>query len=649
MPIESIKIMIVDDEADDAFITTRCIKKGLQCADLSIDHAGSFSELEARLERSAYDLFLIDYHLGEFTGLEVMRVIRRRGIKAPMVLLTGQGDERVAVAAMKAGASDYLSKETLSPEILSNTIRYSMELFQAEALRYKTEKSLKRSEEKYRTIINTTTEGYWAFDPDLRTIDLNASLCLMLGYSREEILALRPDKLIEKKRRIPFKGAMKSILSSHHKSFETVLKTKDGQSLHTLFNATSIRSRKGKILQVFAFVTDISRQKEAEETLKRANESLKKLDLMKSDFVSNVSHELRTPLTSIKNAITILAKGKAGALNETQEGFLKMAARNIDRLAELLNDVLDLSKLEAGKVENRPSELKLSKLLQNITLLFKDQAKEKGLQFEVGTGQNLPPVYADADRVEQVLCNLLSNAMKFTHGGGRVSLSLVEEEGWLTICVSDTGPGLSSKDQERVFERFYQVGDSLGQTLQGTGLGLSIARELVTMQGGTMGVQSEIGQGCRFFFTLPVFSKQAVEMAALEKVIRAFPKDSIFSLVLVAVHSVKSDQGNTSEHEITHQIGDMIRQILREDDDLIIAQSAFGRILCLLPDTPKIAAMRVVERLEERLALKRIVLQGGRIVHPEVFNPLAYPADGTTGKSLIVSATSRKSIHLSGR
>ncbi len=638
-----IKCLIVDDDPDDAFLTRRCIKKGFPEATLVIDHAQTLSEVESLAEKQVYDLWFLDYHLGEYTGLEVMRTMRARGFKCPMILLTGQGDEGIAVAAMKEGASDYLQKRKLSPEIVFKTMSHALELYQTEVRRKETEKALKRSEEKYRTIIDTTTEGYWAFDPDLKTIDLNASLCRMLGYSREEILRLKPDELIEKKRKIPFKGAMNSVLSESHKVFETVLKAKDGKSLHTLFNATSIRSRSGKVLQIFAFLTDINRQKEAEETLKKGNEALKKVDLMKSDFVSNVSHELRTPLTSIKNAIAILAGGKAGPLNETQDRFLKMASRNIDRLAALLNDVLDLSKLEAGKVENRPSELKLSKLIGQVTTLFQDQAMEKSLQFETDAGQKLPAVYADADRVEQVLCNLLSNAFKFTPRGGRVSLSVNEETGWVKICVSDTGPGLSPEDQERVFERFYQVGDSLGQTIQGTGLGLAIARELVMIQGGDMGVQSEIGEGCRFFFTLPVFSKQAIEMALLEKIIRAFPRDSVFSLIVVALQPEKYDHEASSERAVINQTGDCIREILREDADLIIAQPLFSRVLCLLPDTHKGSAMRVVERLAQRLSRHEVFAKQGL---PDIMGPVVYPAEGETGKALIFSATSISSSQL---
>ncbi len=638
MSIKSIKILIVDDDPDDTFVTARYIKQGFQDTALAIEQAASFTEIESHLESTQFDLFLIDYHLGEITGLEVMRKIRQQGIKKPLILLTGQGDETVAVAAMKEGASDYLQKDALSPTILRNSIRYSMELYQTEVRRHKTEKALKRSEEKYRTIINTTAEGYCLLNPDLKMVDLNTSLCRMLKYSREEILSTPPATLIEEGKRIAFKGALNSILSSNQKVFETVLTTKYGEPVYAILNASTIRNRKGKLLWLVVFVTDVSPLKEAEETLKKANDDLKKVNLMKSEFVSYASHELRTPLTSIKNAISILVKEKAGPCNDTQAHFLKIAARNIDRLSELINDVLDLSKLEAGKLEFRSSELRLTDVVQNISTLFQAQASERKIQFKSDAMQNLPPVYADADRVEQVLCNLLSNALKFTPEGGRVCISSEKADDWVTISISDTGPGLSEEDQARVFDRFYQGSNGLGQTMKGTGLGLSISKELVELQGGKISVESRSGGGCRFFFTLPVFSQCAIEMVALEKEICRYPKDSIFSLIRVELHTEEAVHEGISDSEIPDKVLDIVRKALQRASDVMIYQPAFGRILCLLPGTSKTNAMRVKERLDLFLSPETRGVEGLQSPVSAIIGPVTYPEEGRTGKELIISA-----------
>jgi len=636
--IKSIKILIVDDDPDDAFLTTRCIKKGLEGVDLSIDHVRCCTELEAALAEKRYDLFLIDYHLGKSTGLEAMQRVKALGISSPMILLTGHGDEQIAVRAMKEGASDYLQKDTLSPEILRNTVRYVMDLFQAEARRKKSEKALRRNEEKYRTIINTTTEGYWLFDLNFKSVDLNASLCRLLGYTREEMLAKAPETLIDDSKQEAFQGALASMLSADQKVFETVLVTKNRHRVPAIVNATVIRSAKGKILQVFALVTDISKQKETETALKKANEALKKLDLMKSDFVSNVSHELRTPLTSIKNAIGILVKGKAGSFNETQVHFLEMAARNIDRLACLTNDVLDLSRIEARKFRIRPVKLRLEALLQNIGTLFQTQAAEKEIYLEADATIKLPPVYADPDRVEQVLSNLLSNALKFTPARGRVFLSTEINGEWLKITVSDNGPGLSKDDCAHVFERFYQVGDSMGQTIQGTGLGLPIAKELVEMQGGELSVHSEIGVGAQFFFTLPVYSNRAIEMVSFEKTIRQSKKDSVFSCIVVQFDGTAEFEKNEKGSACLNRFHGLIKKVLRMAPDVAILQPAHGRIICLLPQTAKTDAIRVRERLERAFAMEGNGNTPPPGDTPICLNPVTFPEDGETGKELILSA-----------
>lgn len=634
----SIKILIVDDNPDDVFIATRYIKKGFSGVTLTIDDAGSFSALETRLDVSAYDLFLIDYHLGEYTGLEVMKKIRTRGIQSPMILLTGQGDEVVAVTAMKEGAWDYLKKKTLSVDVLCNTIRHAMEFARAEVLRKKTEKSLKESEEKYRTMINTTTEGFWLLDLNFKTLDLNESLCKMLQYTRKEILSSPAETLITEEKRIAFKGALESIIVHGEKVFETILKPKNAHSIHAIFNATSIRNRMGVPVKIFAFVTDISKMKEAEETLKKSNKALKVIDQMKSDFLSYASHELRTPLTSIRNAVSILEKGKAGPFNKTQERFIKIASRNIDRLANLVNDVLDLSKIEAGKLEIKPSELALGALMENVTALFQSQALERGTQFELEIAQNLPSVYADSDRIEQVLCNLLSNALKFTPKGGRVLLSAQTEGEWVTVCVSDTGPGLSPEDQTRVFDRFYQVGDVLNKSIQGTGLGLSIAKELVERHGGRISVVSESGQGCCFFFSLPVCSGRAIDMAALENAIRPYKKGSMFSLVLLVFDPEIFSHRDGSPSDSYDHILDLVLKALQRDSDLFIAQPSFARIVCLLPGTSSLNAVTVRERLTQYFSLSPLSIQDIKIPIPMIMNPVSYPQDGETGKELIEKA-----------
>jgi len=299
-----------------------------------------------------------------------------------------------------------------------------------------------------------------------------------------------------------------------------------------LMSVSPIFDDKGEVIGAVHVATDISEIKKAEETLIKANKELVELARMKTEFISTASHELRTPLTSIKNAVDILLGKKAGELNAKQEQFVSMAARNIDRLAILINDLLDISKLDAGKVELDFAELDPAGIFKEVVETFKLQAESKSqtLEIDYANLDNVPIVYADYARIQQVLNNLISNALKFTQEGGKVILSaraisdfdsaIRNPHSAIEISVTDNGPGLSVDDQKKVFEKFYQAGNTLNQKSKGSGLGLNISKGLVKGHGGKLSLESELGKGCRFFFTLPAFSPEVAEISMLEMEIR---------------------------------------------------------------------------------------------------------------------------------
>src|SRR5581483_8391806 len=282
-----------------------------------------------------------------------------------------------------------------------------------------------------------------------------------------------------------------------------------------------------------ASLRDITRRKESEEALKKANEELKKLDQLKSDFISTVSHELRTPLTTIKSAVELIISGKTGPVEEDQMTFLTMTSRNIDRLDKMVRDVLDFSKISAGKMELRQEKVDLRELLGQVIGTFRPQAESSSVSLELSEVELLPPVWADRDKIEQVLNNLLNNAFKFTEQKGRIVLSARLQDDSIEVSVADNGIGIPADEQKKIFERFYQVGDSLTRISGGTGLGLSIVKHFIEAHGGTVGVESEPGKGSRFFFTLPIYSPERVEISVLEEVIRQFKSYPLFSMILI--------------------------------------------------------------------------------------------------------------------
>jgi sigma-B regulation protein RsbU (phosphoserine phosphatase) len=237
--------------------------------------------------------------------------------------------------------------------------------------------------------------------------------------------------------------------------------------------------------------------------LEKANARLLELDRLKSDFLSTVSHELRTPLTSIRSFSEILLRYDVDDA-EKRKKFVSVIHNEAERLTRMINDLLDLSKIEAGRLELYPEPLELepvfSKALGTTHPLF----AEKGIKVESRVEAGLPPVYADADRLHQVLTNLLSNSVKFSPKGGTIRLSGLKKEGFALISVTDEGPGIPPDRLEQVFERFHQLRDPQKSHPLGTGLGLSISREIVERMGGKIWVESELGAGAVFYFTIPL-------------------------------------------------------------------------------------------------------------------------------------------------
>jgi PAS domain S-box-containing protein len=224
----------------------------------------------------------------------------------------------------------------------------------------------------------------------------------------------------------------------------------------------------------------------------------------KSDFVSVVSHELRTPMTSIKGYTDLMLKRVVGDLNEQQVRFLTTVKSNVDRMATLVRDLLDISRIEAGRVQIDLERLELSGVVREVTETVAEAVREKGLTLEVDVDPGLPVVHADRRLVIQVLLNLVSNAYRYTPAGGRIAISAFPADGVVQIDVADTGIGIPEDEQEAIFERFYRADHPVVREQTGTGLGLPIAKSLVEMHRGRLWLQSQVDQGSTFSFTLPL-------------------------------------------------------------------------------------------------------------------------------------------------
>jgi signal transduction histidine kinase len=230
--------------------------------------------------------------------------------------------------------------------------------------------------------------------------------------------------------------------------------------------------------------------------------------------MATMSHELRTPLTSIIGYSDMLLSGMTGELNEKQSTFIDSILKGGESLLNLINDVLDLTKIEAGRLELNREPVDLRAALLGVLPVVKPRAQDKRIRISTFLPTDLPPVLADPGKLNQVLLNLITNGIKYTHENGSVSVEARTSGELVEIWVNDTGIGIAKEDQQKVFQRFTQIDSSATRSQGGTGLGLAIVRELVEMHGGSIRVQSKLGKGSSFVFTMPISSKPADPLAA---------------------------------------------------------------------------------------------------------------------------------------
>jgi len=370
--------------------------------------------------------------------------------------------------------------------------------------RKRADDALRESERRYRSVVNSTSEGYWLLNKERETIEVNDSLLRMLGYSREEMLGRRPVDFVDAENRQIFIEQTAKIESTDHRTYEIALRKKDGRNIHTIFSATTLRDEQDEVLGAFAFVTDISLRKQYEKDLQTAREAALEASRAKSDFLANMSHEIRTPMNGIIG-MTNLALDTH--LDERQRYFLETVRLSADSLLGLLNDILDFSKIEAGRLEMDEHDFEPARILREATQTVQVLARDKGLELRIELEPTVPEVvHGDSLRLRQILLNLLSNAVKFTSAGSvRVTLSHAEKpDGWVELrcAVADTGIGIKPDRLATVFDSFSQEERGTTRKYGGTGLGLSICRRLCELLGGDIRVESEPGHGSVFTFTV---------------------------------------------------------------------------------------------------------------------------------------------------
>ncbi len=517
-----IKVLLVEDEVINRKLVERFLKACPQPVKFVIDPVGSLSEAAEHLDSGKHDIILLDLMLPDSNGVETVQRVHAMNPHIPIVVLTGLDDEQIGLSAVRIGAMDYLIKGQLSDKILIRTIQYAIELKKKEKvildtnyqlqitskklsdLKQELEKknaALEKTQEVLEKRVEERTAELRKANDNLRSTEAN--LRTMIKQNADGII------IIDRKGIIRFVNDAAETLFGRKKekligeTFGFAIIKDETTEIEIICKRYEIVTAEMRVAEIawegemvyLASLRNVTERKKAEEKLK---ETMK----MKSEFISMASHELRTPLTAIKEGIALVVDGLAGEINAEQKELLGISKKNVDRLARLIDDVLDFQKIESGRMKFDIQPNNINEIAGDVYEMMATAATDIGVDLLLELDGSLPKAGFDNDKITQVLTNLVTNAIKFTEKG-KITIKTAQTDDVIEVSVSDTGCGIKKKDLPRVFDRFEQLATGGERKTGGTGLGLAISKELIEKHNGIIWVESEFNKGSKFTFTLP--------------------------------------------------------------------------------------------------------------------------------------------------
>lgn len=484
------KVLVVDDEK---VIRDGC-RRVLTDNNYNVLEAQNGKEAMDVLENEDIDIVLLDLKMPVMGGEEVLEQANKIYPGMPIIIITGHGTIDTAVECMKKGAYDFITKPFQIDQFIMTIKRASEKIALEKKARQFEEENIKNlydlnlEKSRLKTIINCMANGVMVTNRNMEIVLYNPALTQLLEL-QEKIQNPIPVTNI-----INDEGLLRSL---------DEIQSDKAEEQHSFSQEITVNKNTLRAISAPAYGPDNSVV--GTVTVLEDITAFKELDEMKSDFVNMVAHELRSPIVAIRQQNSVLLEGLAGPLQKKQEEFLQRGLMKIDQLLEMINDLLDIAKIEAGKHIQHHVPTDVGKIIEDTITFLEPRAQAQQIKL-IHKLDNLKPVQADSKRIEEIFSNLITNAINYSPEGGIVTVSAHCLNDNIEIKVSDTGVGIPETEIPKIFDKFYRVKDPKTRKVMGTGLGLSIVKGIIEAHNGTIDVESTPGEGTTFRILLPLMA-----------------------------------------------------------------------------------------------------------------------------------------------
>jgi PAS domain S-box-containing protein len=499
----NLRILFVEDVPSDTELAERILQKdGLVFKSSRVETADEFLK---QLVEFKPDIIISDYNLPVFDGMHALKLLLEYDKSIPFIIFTGSLNEETAVRCMKEGATDYVLKDRIKR--LPYSVREALHKKDVLAAKEIAERSLRTSEERLKLAMEVSGQGFWDWDMDTDKVYFSPGWYSMFGYNQgdlPETFDAWKSILHPEDRDVIHSRLLDNLRNREIFQMDFRICSKNGEWIWVTGHGKPFGiDEKSVPHRAIGTCIDITDRKLAEQQMLKARIAAEEANRYKNELLANTTHELKTPLSSVIGFSDILLEEMPGQLNNSQQQYISIINQSGSRLLELVNRMLDLSMIESGKMDVIYESFSPEYVLSIVLKRTSSMAAKKKVCVNSAVDQNLEEIIADADKVTEMLYNLVENSVKFTPEGGKISISVTENGGDVYFTVSDTGIGIEKKDMERIFEPFVQLDGSTSRKQGGVGLGLMLVREYAKMHNGDIRVESEFGNGSTFTLKLP--------------------------------------------------------------------------------------------------------------------------------------------------